>query len=84
MKYHGKITYEIDKSHPNVNYVIGGWYKGKVFEYEDIYDFDERLYSQDDHDMLVNYIENDLKLVVCGGYSSGHIHNVKFEIYRMD
>ena len=84
MKYYGKITYEIDKSHPNVSYVIGGWYKGKVFEYEDIYDFNERLYSQDDHDMLVNYIENDLKLVVGGGYSSGHIHNVKFEIYRMD
>lgn len=29
MKYYGKITYEIDESHPNVNYVICGWYKEK-------------------------------------------------------
>lgn len=84
MKYYGKITYEIDESHPNVNYVIGGWRKGKVFEYEDIYDFDERLYSQEDCDMLVNFIKRDLKLVVGGGYNSGHIHNVKFYIYRID
>ena len=85
MKYYGKITYEIDENHPDVNYVAGGsWYKGKVLEYEDTYEFDERLYSPEDHDMFVNFIKNDLKLVAGGGYNSEHIHNVMFNIYRVD
>lgn len=80
MKYHGKITYEIDENHP----VAGVWYKGNVFEYEDYYEFDERLYSPEDRDMFVNYIKRDLKLVAGGGYSTDHIHNVMFNIYRVD
>ena len=84
MKYYGKITYEIDENHPDVNYVSGGWYKGKVFKYEDTYEFDGRLYSPEDRNMFVNSIKRDLKLVAGGGYNSEHIHNVKFEIYRMD
>lgn len=83
MKYYGKITYEIDESHPNVNYVAGGWYKGKVLEYEDTYEFDERLYSPEHHKMFVNYIKKDLKLVAGGGYNIDHIHNVKFEIRKV-
>ena len=83
MKYYGKITYEIDENHPDVNYVVGGWYKGKVFEYEDTYGFDERLYSLEDYDMFVNSIKRDLKLVAGGGYNSEHIHNVEFEIRRI-
>lgn len=83
MKYYGKITYEIDKNHPDVNYVAGGWYKGKVFKYEDTYGFDERLYSPEDHYILVNSIKKDLKLVAGGGYNTNHIHNVKFEIQRI-
>ena len=83
MKYYGKITYEIDENHPDVNNVAGGWHKGKVFEYEDTYEFDGRLYSPEDHDIFVNFIKRDLKLVASGGYSSGHIHNVKFEIRRI-
>ena len=43
MKYYGKITYEIDENHPDVNYVAGGWHQGKVFEYEDTYGFDEAV-----------------------------------------
>lgn len=54
MKYYGKITYEIDENHPDVNYVAGGWHQGKVFEYEDTYGFDERLYSPEDYDMIIN------------------------------
>lgn len=83
MKYYGKITYEIDENHPDVNYVDGGWHKGKVFEYEDTYGFDERLYSPEDYDMIINYIKKDLKLVAGGGHNTDHIHNVKFEIRRM-
>lgn len=79
MKYYGKITYEIDEFHPDVNY----WYKGKVLEYEDTYEFDERLYSPEDHKMFVNYIKKDLKLVAGGGYNTDHIHNVKFEIRKV-
>ena len=80
MKYHGKITYEIDENHPDA----GVWCKENVFEYEDTYEFDERLYSPEDHDMFVNYIKRDLKLVAGGGYSTDHIHNVMFNIYRVD
>lgn len=29
MKYYGKITYEIDENHPDVNYVAGGCTKEK-------------------------------------------------------
>lgn len=83
MKYYGKITYEIDENHPDVNCVISGWYKGK-FTYEDVYSFDERLYSPEDRDMFVNSIKRDLKLVAGGGYNANHIHNVKFEIRRME
>lgn len=83
MKYYGKITYEIDENHSDVNYIDGGWHKGKVFEYEDIYEFDERLYSPEDHEMFVNYIKKDLKLVAGGGYNTDHIHNVKFEIRKV-
>lgn len=79
MKYYGKITYEIDENHPDV----GGWYKGKVLEYEDTYEFDERLYSPKDHDIFVNFIKKDLKLIAGGGYNTDHIHNVKIEIRRM-
>ena len=84
MKYYGKITYEIDENHPDVNYVAGGWHKGKIFEYEYTYGFDEQLHLPEDHDMFVNYIKKDLKLIAGGGYNTEHIHNVKFEIYRMD
>lgn len=56
MKYYGKITYEIDENHSDVNYVDGGWHKGKVLEFEDTYEFDERLYSPKDYDMIINYI----------------------------
>ena len=31
MKYYGKITYEIDENHPDVNNVAGVWCKGNVF-----------------------------------------------------
>lgn len=83
MIYYGKITYEIDKNHPDVNCVDGGWYEGKVFKYEDTYGFDERLYSPEDYDMIINYIKKDLKLVAGGGYNTDHIHNVKFKIRRI-
>ena len=83
MKYYGKITYEIDENHSDVNYVDGGWHKGKVLEFEDTYEFDERLYSPKDYDMIINYIERDLKLVAGGGYNTDHSHNVKVEIRRM-
>lgn len=79
MKYYGKITYEIDENRPDVDCVVGG-----TFNYEDTYDFNERLYSPEDHDMFVNFIKKDLKLVAGGGYNANHIHNVKFEIYRME
>lgn len=84
MKYYGKITYEIDENHPDVNYVVGGWYKGKMFEYEDTYDFNEIFYSPEGRDIIVNYIKKDLKLIAGGGYSTDHIHNVMFDIHRIE
>ena len=80
MTFYGKITYEIDENHANAKFIPGGWHKGQVFEYDDEYTFDERLYSPDDYELFVNHIKKNLKLIVGGGYNTDHIHNVKFEI----
>lgn len=81
MKYYGKIVYTIDKNHPDVNCIVGGWHKGKILDFEDVYTFDEELY---DNRSAIAYIKKDLKLIAGGGYNSDHIHNVMFDIYRME
>ncbi len=78
MRYHGKITYTIGKSHPDIQYVPD-WTEGKFYTVEDEYTFSED-YSKEN---IMAYIKNDLMLVAGGGYNTDHIHNVMFEIEKV-
>ena len=78
MKIYGRISYTIDRGHPDIRY-IPDWSENKIFTFEDIYTFDN-CYTFDD---MVGYIKNDLSLIAGGGYNSEHIHNVTFDIKRI-
>lgn len=75
MKYDGKISFTIDKNHPD--YVDS--YDGLTFTFEDTYKLNDD-YTEED---AVAFIKRDLKLVAGGGYNTEHIHNVTFEIKRI-
>ena len=77
-KYHGKITYTIDKTHPDIKYVED-YTEEKIFTYEDTYTFNGEYPTEN----IKAYIKQDLMLVAGGGYNTDHIHNVKFEINRV-
>jgi hypothetical protein len=79
MKWQAKIEYTMDKDHPDVNHVVGGWYRGKKFTYYDEYKF-ESGYTED---YMKEYMKKDLKLVAGGGYNTSHIHNVKFQFIKV-
>ena len=79
MKFKAKIKCTIDKDHPDIKYVKD-WTEDKVLEFSDEYSFS----SDYTKDGCVAYIKRDLKLVAGGGYSTDHIHNVEFEIERVD
>ena len=82
-KYHGKITYTIDKDHPDIKYVED-YTEEKIFTFEDTYSFDEsRNLEWQEESNIKAYIKRDLKLVAGGGYNTDHIHNIKFEINRV-
>lgn len=77
MKYHGKISFTIDKEHPDIEYVKD-WTEEKVLTIEDTYTFNSDYAKED----IIAYIKNDLGLVAGGGYNTDHIHNVAFEIEK--
>ena len=77
MKYHGKITFTIDKNHPDIKYVPD-WTEDKVLTFKDIYTFDNNY----EKESVINYIKNDLMIVAGGGYNADHIHNVTFDIVK--
>ena len=77
-KYHGKITYTIDKAHPDIKYVED-YTEEKIFTFEDTYSFDGEYPTEN----IKAYIKQDLMLVAGGGYNTDHIHNVKFEIEKL-
>ncbi len=79
MKFNGKITYTIDKNHPDIEYVQD-WNENKLFSFSDTYTFNSGMYSAEN---AIAYIKKDLKLVAGGGYNSKHIHNVSFDITRI-
>ena len=78
MKYHGKISFTMDKNHPDIKYV-GDWKEDKVFTFSDEYTFNDD-YTEES---IAHYIKHDLSLVAGGGYDADHIHNLKFEIKRV-
>ncbi len=74
-RFYGKITYTIDKGHPDVN-CVDDWTEDKVLDFEDYY-----IVSMDyAKEEIESYIKHDLMLVAGGGYNTEHIHNVNFEI----
>ena len=79
IKYHAKITYTIDKDHPDRKYVPD-WTEEKQLTFEDVYTFTMEDYTKEDR---INYMQRDLMLVAGGGYNTDHIHNVKFEIKQV-
>lgn len=77
MKYHGKISFTIDKGHPDIKYV-NDWTEDKILTFTDTYTFNDD-YTEES---IVQYIKRDLSLVAGGGYNTDHIHNVTFEIEK--
>lgn len=77
-KFNAKITYTMDKKHPDIKY-IKDWNKDMIYEFKDTYTFLENYTYQD----IKHYISNDLKLVAGGGYDYKHIHHVKIEIKQI-
>ena len=77
-KNHGKITYTIDKTHPDIK-CVEDYTEEKIFTFEDTYTFNGDYPMEN----IKAYIKNDLMLVAGGGYNTDHIHNVKFEIKRV-
>lgn len=73
--YHGKISYTIDKEHPDIS-CLEDWSEDRVYTFEDTYFFNEHHTV----DEIKSHIKRDLMLVVSGGYNTNHIHNVQFEI----
>lgn len=78
-KYKAKISYTMDKDHPDKDYVVGGWKEDKRYEFEDAYTFAD-MYDNVDEKELYSRIKHDLMLVAGGGYNTDHIHDVVFEI----
>ena len=74
-RFYGKITYTIDKEHPDVK-CVENWTEDMVLTFEDYYKFSTD-YTKDE---VESYIKHDLMLVAGGGYNTDHIHNVTFEI----
>lgn len=77
MKYHGKISFTIDKGHPDIKYV-NDWTEDKILTFADTYTFNDD-YTEES---IIQYIKRDLSLVAGGGYNTDHIHNVTFEIEK--
>ena len=77
MKYHGKISFTIDKKHPDIKYVPD-WEEDKVLTIEDEYTFNDDYPKEN----IIAYIKNDLSLVAGGGYNADHIHNAVFEVKK--
>lgn len=74
-RFHGKITFIMDKEHPDVK-CVEDWTEDKVMKFADYYEFSTD-YTKDE---IESYIKHDLMLVAGGGYNTDHIHNVTFEI----
>lgn len=74
-RFHGKITFTMDKEHPDVK-CVEDWTEDKVMKFADYYEFSTD-YTRDE---IESYIKHDLMLIAGGGYNTDHIHNVTFEI----
>jgi hypothetical protein len=77
MDFRAKITYTIDKNHPDYNcYPIDK--RDEIFEYSDMYIMDEDFFNG--YEEMIKYIIDDLLSIVGGEHNSDHVHHVNFEI----
>ena len=74
-RFRGKITFTMDKDHPDVKF-LKNWTEDTVMDFADYYEF-SMDYTMDE---IESYIKHDLMLVAGGGYNTDHIHDVNFEI----
>lgn len=74
--YKAKINYTMKPTHPDKDYVIGGWKPDKVYSFEDEYRFSDYCTNNE----AMEIIKDDLRLVAGGGYNWNHIDNIEFEI----
>lgn len=77
MDFRAKITYTIDKDHPDYNCCPLDERDG-ILEYSDLYIMEEDYFNG--YEEMIEYIINDLLMIAGGGYNSDHVHHVKFEI----
>lgn len=70
------IHYTVDSKHPDIQYIKN---PSEIQSFTDVYRFDTDYLGDISHHDMENYAKNDLRLVAGGGYSTKHIHNVKFE-----
>lgn len=76
-KFKAKITYTIDKDHPDYNLYPANKRDGAL-EYSSAYIMDENYYNG--YEEMTKYIIYDLLMIAGGGYNWKHVHHVKFEI----
>lgn len=78
--YLAKIKFKMKKTHPDIGCIQGEWTPDRIFEFEDVYIFQEGWYEPD---YEKDYIKHDLRLVAGGGYKTDGIADVKFEIRKI-
>lgn len=77
-EFKAKIIYKMFPSHPDKDYVVGGYDPEKYYEYEDTYRVDTD-YFNGIRDVYL-YIKRDLSLVAGGGYNDKGIYGEKYII----
>ena len=73
-----KIVYLILPTHPDKDYIIGGYNPQKKYEFEDIYRINTDNYFS--KDQTYEAIKRDLRLVAGGGYDDKNISVYKYVI----
>lgn len=77
MDFRAKITYTIDKNHPDYNsYPVDK--RDGIFEYSDMYIMEKDYFNG--YEEMIEYIIDDLLSIVGGEHNSDHVHHVNFEI----
>lgn len=78
MRVYARIDYTVDAEHPDIKY-LKDWAQNKIYSFEDVYHFNNELPISE----IEDYIKDDLMLVAGGGYTTEHVHNVNFTIYKI-
>lgn len=77
-EFKAKIIYKILPTHPDKDYVVGGYDPEKYYEYEDTYKIDIDYFNGLSD--VYSYIKRDLRLVAGGGYNDKGIWVFKYVI----